>query len=143
MVDRFEMCRDIYERIDKLLTADAVIVAPGGMGTVQELAGFALMKEHALAHPDAPESKAFKGKELVLLNSEISINGKKRGFYDELVNIIPQEQLGKLGIHIVNTVDQAMQIMRDLKQKKLSESGHSHSSKAAEASGRADIIHGY
>jgi predicted Rossmann-fold nucleotide-binding protein len=117
MLDRFQLCRDIYERIEGLLAADAVIVAPGGMGTIQELSGFALLKEMSLENPDAPYAKSFKTKELVILNSLIEFGGHKRGFYDVLCKAIAPGDFKKLGIHIASTPDEALAKMLDLRAK--------------------------
>jgi len=117
-VDHFQLCRDIYERIEGLLAADAVIVAPGGMGTIQELAGFAFLKDIALKEPENPYTQGFENKELVIINNEIEVGGQKRGFYDELIKIIPPEDLTRLGIHVVETPEEAVSKMRELRNAK-------------------------
>ena len=115
-VSYFQLCRHIYERIEGLLTADAVIVAPGGMGTIQELAGFALLKKTAIDNPDNIELQSFLHKELVILNTPIS--GKNHGFYDTLVHIIPENDFHRLGLHVLDTPDKAMAKIRDLRDNK-------------------------
>ena len=126
LVDRFHLCRDIYERIEGLLSADAAIVAPGGMGTIQELAGFALLKKMALDDPENLYTKGFEHKELVIINSLIEIDGEQKGFYDELVKVIPKQEFKKLGIHIVQTPEEAIQKMRELRTQKRERTGGGH-----------------
>ena len=116
-LDEFKLTRDIYERIEQLLQADAAIVAPGGMGTVQELAGYAFLKKRYMETHD-PALADFKDKELVILNSEIELGGKKRGFYDALIKIIPPDQLDSLGIHVVKTMNEAVEKMKELRERK-------------------------
>ena len=118
IADKFVLTRDIYARIEGLLNVDAAIVAPGGMGTVQEMAGFALLKKMALEDPEHTYTKEFTNKELVLINIPIAIGGKKRHFYDALIDVIPPDQLAPLGIHIVETPEQAMDKMRELREEK-------------------------
>lgn len=117
LVDRFHLCRNIYERIEGLLAADAAIVAPGGMGTVQELAGFALLKQQALSNPES-DTHGFAHKELVILNAPIAVNGTTIGFYDALIKQIPGGDLHKLGIHVVETAQQAIEKMQELRNAK-------------------------
>jgi hypothetical protein len=86
------------------------------------------MKEMALKNPGNPYTYGFKDKELVILNTEITVGGKKRGFYDEVIKVIPDAQLKKLGIHVMNTVDEAVEKMKELNDKKmarLAAEGHS------------------
>lgn len=118
LVDRFHLCRDIYERIEGMLSADAAIVAPGGMGTVQELAGFALLKDLALKNPDDPYTKDFLSKELVIINSPIETGSERRGFYDMLIQVIPPQDFKRLGIHVVQDAEEAIDKMRELREKK-------------------------
>ncbi|MDX1975724.1 MAG: hypothetical protein SFT92_08655 [Rickettsiales bacterium] len=128
LVDRFHLCRDIYERIEGLLSADAAIMAPGGMGTVQELAGYAVLKEMALREPDNDYVKGFADKELVIINTQIQVGGERRGFYDKLLQTIPAGNLKKLGIHVVDTPEEAVAKMQELRAQKLAHSGKGASS---------------
>jgi len=118
LVDRFHLCRDIYERIEGLLGADAAIVAPGGMGTLQELAGFALLKEMTLNDPKHPYHELFKTSELVIINSPIELAGRKCGFYDLLIEVIPEQDYARLGMHVVEDSEQAIAKMEELRRGK-------------------------
>ena len=101
------------------------------MGTVQELAGFALLKQQALSNPES-DTHGFAHKELVILNAPIAVNGTTIRFYDALIKQIPEGDLHKLGIHVVETAQQAIEKMQELRNAKQ----HRLQQKAAPGNGR-------
>ena len=117
-VQQFKKSRDIYERMEYIGKGDVFVMLPGGTGTVQELALYALLKEYALESDDVYAKEIMDGKDMIIVNREIEHMGEDRGFYDVLKEIIPEEYLEKLGIHFVDTVDEADQKCQELRDRK-------------------------
>lgn len=126
-VNEFFLARNIYERMEFMMdNSDAFVIAPGGAGTVQEVALLALLKKRAVENAnDTYAQEKMGGKDIIIMNTQISYDGKTRGFYDKLVDIIPKEDLQRLGIHIVETPEQAHDKLRQLREHKRMEKGTS------------------
>jgi predicted Rossmann-fold nucleotide-binding protein/inosine/xanthosine triphosphate pyrophosphatase family protein len=124
----FLLARNIYERMEYMMdNSDAFAILPGGTGTVQELSLLALLKKRALENTaDLYAKGKMGGKDMVIVNTEIGVNGLRRGFYDKLLEIIPQKDFEALGIHVVKSVDEAMEKLKELQHAK--EQGHGSSS---------------
>lgn len=117
--------KDIYERMAQMiaLTDDAIIIRPGGAGTVQELAAVLLMKE---VYKDVPE---IARKKIIIQNPPL-IDGQEP-FYDRVLERLFGEKYqtlkeeskpgsarslsDKLGIYIANDDEQIKSLLEDLK----------------------------
>ncbi len=119
-IDQFLLARNIYERMEFMMdNSDAFVIAPGGSGTVQEMSLLALFKKRATENEkDEYARQKMAGKDIIVLNTKIPLNGASRGFYDKLVDIIPKEDFKKLGIHVVETPDQANKLLKELRDRK-------------------------
>lgn len=124
-VNEFFLARNIYERMEFFMdNSDAFVIAPGGAGTVQEVALLALLKKRAVENAnDTYAQEKMAGKDIIIMNTQISYDSKTRGFYDKLIDIIPKEDLQKLGIHIVETPEQAHAKLTELREHKRTEKG--------------------
>lgn len=119
-VNQFFLARNIYERMEFMIDkSDSFIVTAGGTGTTQELALLALLKDIAINSDDEYAKDKMEGKEIVIINAQIEHSGVKRGFYDKLLEIIPEEDFERLGIHVVGTVCQAIEKTKELREQKL------------------------
>ena len=118
-VSEFQIARDIYERMEFMLDrSNAFVITPGGTGTVQELALLALLKQRALDTDDEYAQQKMADKEIIIVNTKIEHRGQDRGFYDKLLEIIPAEDFKRLGIHVVDTAQQAKDKLLELREKK-------------------------
>lgn len=106
---------NIYKRMDYMFgTCDAAIVAPGGPGTMQELAGVMLYLSQA--HP------YMKGKEIVIINYPVSLsNGDGTHstihYFDLLTRFIPVAVRQKLNIHLANTPHEAKKKIEEIRSR--------------------------
>jgi len=118
----FLLARNIYERMEYMIDkSDAFAVMAGGTGTIQELALLAVLKKRALEGDEYAKDK-MQGKEIVIINTHMDSSDKR--FYDklkEIVDVNDPEACRKLGIHFVNSVDAAMDKIKDLRTEKRGE----------------------
>lgn len=85
----------IYQRMHELQKAQAEVVLPGGAGTIQEIAASVLMRKAGVF--------PVKHRPLIIVNHE--------GIYDPLMDIIPEEDFKKYNIQVVDSADDAMEIL--------------------------------
>lgn len=85
----------IYQRMHELQKAQAEVVLPGGAGTIQEIAASVLMRKSGVF--------PVKHRPLIIVNHE--------GIYDPLLDIIPDGDLKKFNIHVVESADAAKNIL--------------------------------
>jgi len=85
----------IYQRMHELQNADAEVVLPGGAGTIQEIAASVMMRK-AGVYP-------VENRPLIIINHE--------GIFDPLLAIIPDADYARYNINVVQTKDQAMDLL--------------------------------
>lgn len=93
--DYYDVCPDIYLRMDKLQQTDAEIVFPGGAGTFQEAAYSALKRQAHLTE--------VTNRPLIIVNHN--------GIYDEFIAEIPEGDFEALNIKIADNKDQALEMV--------------------------------
>lgn len=120
-VSEFFKARNIYERMEYIANADSFTVLPGGTGTVQEMVLFAMLKKHG--------HEIMADKDIVVVNRTINHRGQERPFYDVLEEIIPKKDQEELGIHFVDSVDQALAKTLALRAQKLNGADLDHLTK--------------
>lgn len=105
--------RNIYKRIDYMLgTADCAIVAPGGPGTMQEMAAAALYLTQ--------NHTRMRGKEIVVINDPIQLpNGdgthKTISYFDSLTQFLPEDVRKNLNIHFVDSPEAAKEKVEEIR----------------------------
>ncbi len=95
--DSYHSAKHIYQRMEYMIaSSDAFVIAPGGIGTLQEL--------YALMLLQAQHAKNMTGKEIVIVNKQ---DEHGHGFYDPILANISLEERKQLGITVVSTVEEA------------------------------------
>jgi predicted Rossmann-fold nucleotide-binding protein len=114
---QFLLARDIYERMEFMInTSDAFVIMVGGAGTVQELSLLGLLKKRALEESNLYAQKLMQHKDIIIINSWIS--DEDGGFYDALIESIPEGDLELLGIHVVENATRATELLSQLRARK-------------------------
>ncbi len=96
---------NIFQRMADLTDTDAEIVLWGGAGTVQEMMGSIMLREAGITPSH--------GRPLVIVNAEIGKGEHKTRVFDPLIKAMPAWYLEKLNVHVVNTPQEAMEIVRE------------------------------
>lgn len=90
----------IYQRMHELQNAEAEVVLPGGAGTMQEIAASVLMRKAGIY--------GIENRPLVIINHA--------GIFDPFLAMIPQADLKRYNISIVQSADQAMDILLEARR---------------------------
>lgn len=106
---------NIYKRMDYMFgTCDCAVVAPGGPGTMQELAGLALYlsQNHEL----------MQNKEVVIVNQPVHLpNGDGThttiNYFDLMARFLPAETREKLHIHVVDSPEAAKEKVEEIRER--------------------------
>lgn len=89
--DDIFLTKDIYTRMDMMIReSDAFIIAPGGMGSVQELLTLLMMKHVKENPPSKNKEKEYsmKGKPIIILNHK---DADGHGFWDPLIDLLNKQ----------------------------------------------------
>lgn len=100
--DYYDVCPDIYLRMDKLQQTDAEIVFPGGAGTFQEAAYSAIKRQAALSD--------VANRPMIIVNHN--------GIYDEFISEIPEKDFDALNIKIAENKNQALEMVIEARRMK-------------------------
>ena len=99
--------KNIHLRKGGLSRSDSNLLLPGGAGTLEE--GFADLFMMMLARESKdPALERYRHNQLVVVNTPISQDGHKRGFYDVVLANMPERVLQDYPIHITGTVNGAV-----------------------------------
>lgn len=106
-VQHFVLTKNIHVRKEGLSRSDSNLLLPGGAGTLEE--GFAdlYMMMLARARQD-PALERYRHNQLVVVNTPIAQDGRKRGFYDVVLANIPERVLQDYPVHVTGTVNGAV-----------------------------------
>lgn len=106
-VQHFVLTKNIHVRKEGLSRSDSNLLLPGGAGTLEE--GFAdlFMMMQARASKD-PALELYRHNQLVVVNTPIVQDGRKRGFYDVVLANMPERVLQDYPIHVTGTVNGAV-----------------------------------
>lgn len=113
-LDDYYNAPNIYKRMDYMFaTCDCAIVAPGGPGTMQELAGLVLYLSQ--------NNEKMRGKEIVIVNAPVSLsNGDGThstiNYFDLLTRFLPEDKRNDLKIHMVNSPEEAKEKVEKIRE---------------------------
>lgn len=98
----------IFHRMDNLQKTDAEVFLPGGAGTLQEF--YATCMERII-------TKRIENRPLILVNQKIQCGDELLGVWDKLIETLPADSMKLCNIHIVSTVDEAIEICKETRAK--------------------------
>ncbi|MCB9990903.1 MAG: LOG family protein [Rhodospirillales bacterium] len=92
----------IYQRMHELQNVCAEVILPGGAGTIQEIAASILMRSAGI-YP-------VENRPLIIVNHE--------GIYDPFIKLIPKADFEKYNIRVVDTKDEALELLVESRRAK-------------------------
>jgi predicted Rossmann-fold nucleotide-binding protein len=107
MVSHYVLTKNIYGRMDGLSRADTGLVLPGGAGTLQEMFADLLLMQLA-KDAKGQHSDSHRNNQIIVMNTPIIDGGSRRGFYDGVLQQMPERILTDYPVHVANNVNQAM-----------------------------------
>lgn len=106
-VQHFVLTKNIHVRKEGLSRSDSNLLLPGGAGTLEE--GFADLFMMMLARQSKDAAlELYRHNQLVVVNTPIAQDGRKRGFYDVVLANIPERVLQDYPIQVTSTVTGAV-----------------------------------
>lgn len=107
MVSHYVLTKNIYGRMDGLSRADTALVLPGGAGTLQEMFADLLLMQLAKDSKNQHLGD-HRNNQIIVLNTPIIDGGARRGFYDGVLQHMPEKILTDYPVHVAHHVHQAM-----------------------------------
>jgi hypothetical protein len=107
----FELAQNIYQRIATIIGADALLLEPGGTGSIQETAAALWLKQAGLRNEKNEDAGLMVGKTTVIANPEIMHEGRTRGYYDVFLAMIPSEDFAKLDIKVATKIEETIALL--------------------------------
>jgi predicted Rossmann-fold nucleotide-binding protein len=100
--DLMKVYPSIHLRIEDLADAETEIVLPGGAGTWQEIAGSAILRRLGLKDP--------VNQPLIIVDPELGHGKHRTRPYQQIIDMIPEQDFATLNINVVETGRQAMKL---------------------------------
>ncbi len=99
---------NIFQRMADLTDTDGEIVLWGGAGTVQEMMGSIMLREAGIT--------PVENRPMVIVNSEIGIGAHRTRVFEPLIEAMPAWYREKLNVHVVNTTQEALELIREARR---------------------------
>ena len=99
---------NIFQRMADLTDTDGEIVLWGGAGTVQEMMGSIMLREAGIT--------PVENRPLVIVNAEIGNGAHRTRVFEPLIEAMPAWYREKLNVHVVNTTQEALELIRDARR---------------------------